>query len=93
MNWEVIFWTCATVGVIAVSAILIFSLISSRNLKKHFNKTEEMHKNIAIGCEAICCGGIYGIVVGVNEKTVNVEIAKDTVITVSKYSVQTIFRN
>ena len=52
-----------------------------------------MHKNIAVGCEAICCGGIYGIVVGVNEKIVNIEIAKDTVITVSKYSVQTIFEN
>lgn len=93
MNWEVIFWTCATLGVIAVATILIFSLISSTNLRKHYNETEAMHKNLVIGCEVICCGGIYGIVVGVDEKTVNIEIAKDTVITASKYSIQTIFGN
>lgn len=37
------------------------------------------------------CGGIYGKVVKVGEETVEVEIAKNTVITVSRYAIQIMY--
>lgn len=48
-----------------------------------------------IGCKVICCGGIYGKVAGINDndEVVNVEIAKATVITISRYAIQTLIKN
>ena len=36
------------------------------------------------------CGGIYGKIVSVAKENVEVEVAKNTVITISRYSIQNI---
>jgi len=40
----------------------------------------EVHTELKIGSKIIFAGGIYGRVVGIEEETVNVEVAKSTVI-------------
>ncbi len=95
MNWEVIFWTCATLLVIVLIVGFGLSMVSAANLKKRRNQLEEVHTELAIGCKVICCGGIYGKVVGINDndEVVNVEVAKGTVITISRYAIQTLMKN
>lgn len=94
MNWEVIFWTCATLFVIVVVVALGLSLVSAKNVRKRRIELEEVHTELAVGCQVICCGGIYGRVVGFDneDETVNVEVAKGTVITISRYAIQTLIK-
>lgn len=94
MNWEVIFWTCATIFVIVVIVALGLAIVSAVNVRKRREELAEVHTELAIGCKVICCGGIYGKVVGINDndEVVNVEIAKGTVITISRYAIQTLIK-
>lgn len=95
MNWEVIGWTCATMFVIVVLVALGISLVSAINVRKRRTELEEVHTELAIGSKVICCGGIYGKVVGINDndEVVNVEVSKATVITISRYAIQTLIKN
>lgn len=95
MNWEVIFWTCATMFVIVIVVALGLAVVSAVNVRKRREELTEVHTELAIGCKVICCGGIYGKVVGINDNDefVNVEVAKGTVITISRYAIQTLLKN
>ena len=95
MNWEVIGWTCATMFVIVIVVALGLSVISAINVRKRRTELEEVHTELAIGCKVICCGGIFGKVVGINDndEVVNVEVAKGTVITISRYAIQSLMKN
>ena len=95
MNWEVIGWTCATMFAIVVVVAFGLSVISAINVRKRRDELEIVHTELAIGCKVICCGGIYGKVVGINDndEVVNVEVAKGTVITISRYAIQTLIKN
>ena len=91
INWEVIIWTCVTLVVIMGVIALILTVISSLNLRKKRNSLSEVHTSLAIGSRILFAGGLYGKVVGFpDEDTVNVEIAKGTVITISTYAIQSI---
>lgn len=94
MNWEVIFWTCATLFVIVVVVALGLSILSAVNVRKRREELAQVHTELAIGYKVICCGGIYGKVVGINDndEVVNVEVAKGTVITISRYAIQTLIK-
>ena len=95
MNWEVIGWTLATMFVVVVVVALGVSVLSAMNVRKRRTELEEVHTELAIGCKVICCGGIYGKVVGINDndEVVNVDVAKGTVITISRYAIQTLIKN
>ena len=95
MNWEVIGWTCGTLFVVVVVVALGLSVISALNVRKRRDELEVVHTELAIGCKVICCGGIYGKVVGINDNddVVNVEVAKGTVITISRFAIQTLIKN
>lgn len=58
---------------------------------KKRNSLSEVHTSLAIGSRILFAGGLYGRVVGFpDDDTVNVEIAKGTVITISRYAIQSI---
>jgi preprotein translocase subunit YajC len=95
MNWEVIGWTCGTMFAVVVMVGLGLSVISAINVRKRREELAEVHTELAIGCKVICCGGIFGKVVGINDndEVVNVEVAKGTVITISRYAIQSLIKN
>ena len=88
INWEVVLWTCVTLAVIMGVIVLIISVISSVNMKKQREKVGKIHTELKIGSKVMFAGGIYGRIVGIEEETVNVDIAKGTVITISRYAIQ-----
>ena len=91
MNWEVIIWTCVTVGVLIGIFGIILTAISAVNMKKRREQMAEMHTTLTIGSKVMFAGGIYGKVVRVGEdEVIGVEIAPKTIIDVSRYAVQAI---
>ncbi len=90
INWEVVLWTCITLGVILGIFALILTFISAKNLKKKRESLGKVHTELKIGSQIMFGGGIYGRVVGIEEETVNVEVAKNTVVKISRYAIQAI---
>lgn len=90
INWEVIGWTCITLAVIMGIIALILAIISAKNVRKRRAELGEVHTELKIGSQVMFAGGIYGKVVGIEEETVNVEVAKSTVIKISRYAIQTL---
>ena len=91
INWEVVIWTCVTLAVIMGVIALILAIVSARNLRKKREDLGEVHTTLSVGSHIMFAGGIYGKVVGFeNDETVNVEVAKGTVITISRYAIQSI---
>lgn len=90
INWEVILWTCITLVVVAGVIGLVLTFISAKNMKKQRSNVEKVHTELHIGSQIMFCGGIYGRVVGVETETVNVEVAKNTVIKISRYAIQSL---
>lgn len=91
MNWEVIIWTCFTVGVLVGIFGIILSAISAVNMKKRREQMAEMHTTLTIGSKVMFAGGIYGKVVRMGEdEVIGVEIAPKTIIDISRFAVQAI---
>lgn len=92
INWEVILWTCVTLAVILGVIGLILAFISAKNMKKRRKELSEVHTGLQIGSKVIFAGGIYGKVVGIEGDTVKVEAAKNMVLTISRYAIQSIIQ-
>lgn len=89
INWEVILWTCVTVGVLVGIFGLILTIISSVNMKKRRKDIGELHTTLAIGSKVIFAGGILGKVVRMgDDEFIGVEVAPKTIIDISRFSIQ-----
>lgn len=70
-----------------IMAILYFFMI--RPNKKRMAEYQKMLDSIKIG-NRILVAGVYGVVKSINEKTLNVEIAKGVVVEVNKNAVASV---
>ena len=52
INWEVIIWTCITIGVLLGIAALILTFISARNIKKKTSELKTLHSDLKPGMKA-----------------------------------------
>ena len=91
INWEVILWTCVTIGVLLGVFVMILSIISAVNMKKRREQVGQIHTTLAVGSKVMFAGGIYGKVVRMGEdEVIGVEIAPKTIIDISRFAVQAI---
>lgn len=90
MNLEVIIWSCVTVGVLIGICGIVLTFISSRNMKKNRESMRELQEGIKVGARIMFAGGIYGRIVKVRNDVIDVEVSKNTVIQISRYSIQNI---
>lgn len=88
MNWEVIGWTCVTVGVLFVICLLVLNIISAMNMKKNREAMKELQEKIEIGARVLFGGGIYGKIVKIKGDVIDVEMAKGLVVQISRYGIQ-----
>lgn len=88
MNWEVILWTCSTVGVIFVVCMLVALILSARNMKKNREAMAELQKNIKPGASIMFAGGFYGKIVKIKDDVIDVEMGKGVIVKISRYSIQ-----
>ena len=88
MNWEVILWTCGTIAVLLIIAALVVSIMSARNMKKSRDRMAQLQTDIKVGASVMFAGGIYGKIVGIKNDLIDVEVSKDVVIQISRYSIQ-----
>ena len=91
INWEVILWTCVTVGVLIGIFGIILTAISASNMRKRRAQMADVHTTLTVGSKVMFAGGIYGKVVRMGEdEVIGIEIAPKTIIDVSRYAVQAI---
>lgn len=90
INWEVVIWTCITVAALLGIIALILMFISSRNIKKKTSELKNLHLELKPGMKVMFCGAIYGKVTKVNGDIVDVEVAKNVVMSVSRYAIQNV---
>ena len=92
INWEVILWTCVTIGVLLGAFGLVLTIISSSNMKKRRQQMADIHTTLAIGSKVLFAGGIYGKVVRMNgdDEVIGVEVAPKVIIDISRFAVQAI---
>ena len=93
MNWEVIGWTCVTVGVLIGICAIVLTFISARNMKKNREAMQELQKKIQIGPRILFGGGIYGKIVKIKDDVIDVELSKGLVIQISRYGIQDVVSN
>lgn len=95
INWEVILWTCVTIGVLLGAFGLVLTIISSSNMKKRRQQMADIHTTLAIGSKVMFAGGIYGKVVRINgdDEVIGVEVAPKTIIDISRFAIQAIEKN
>ena len=93
INWEVILWTCITIGVLMGIFGLILSVISAVNMKKRRQEIGDIHTTLSVGTKVMFAGGIFGKVVRIDEgEIIGVEIAPKTIIDISRFAVQSIIK-
>ena len=91
INWEVILWTCVTVGVLIGIFGIILTAVSATNMRKRRAQMADVHTTLTVGSKVMFAGGIYGKVVRMGEdEVIGIEIAPKTIIDVSRYAVQAI---
>ena len=91
MNWEVILWTCITVGVLLAATGIIIMIISARNMKKRRQEVSDVHTALKVGSKILFAGGLYGRVMKINnDETIDVEISKGVIVKASRYSIRNI---
>ena len=90
MNVTVIIWTCVTVAVLIGLCALVLLFISSRNMKKSREAMRELQGAIKVGARILFAGGIYGKIVRIKNDVIDVEVTKNTVIQISRYSIQNV---
>lgn len=84
MNWEVIKWSALTFIVLAAVLFLAYYLYSAHLMKKQRERIIQQDAMIKPG--KLCSfNGIQGKIVSVGQETCKIEIAKDTIITVSRF--------
>lgn len=88
MNWEIIGWTCVTVGVLFGICMLVLSFLSARNMKKNREAMKELQGKIQIGARVLFGGGIYGKIVKIQGDVIDVEMTKGMVVQISRYGIQ-----
>jgi preprotein translocase subunit YajC len=79
-------WTMITYSIVIIAFLYFFMI---RPNKKRMAEYQKMLDSIRVG-NRVMAAGIYGTVKKVNEKTINVEIAKGVVIEVNKNAVATV---
>ncbi len=87
-----IFASSIVLLVFLIIIALIYFWFSSRGVKKQKEFLEEMHKDLKAGQKVMFAGGLYGKLRRVGNETCDIEVAKDTVIEVSRYAIQEIVK-
>ena len=90
INWDVVMWTCITLGVMIGIFGIVISIISAVNMKRRREQVGKIHTTLKIGSKILFAGGFYGKVVRIDEEdeTIGVEVAPKTIVTVSRFAIQ-----
>lgn len=89
-EWNIILWCLITLGFLVVCFLILYYIISARSLKKRRADLINTLDSLKPGKDILFAGGIKGTIVKAGEEYLDVEIAKNMVITISRLSVSQI---
>lgn len=88
IEWNIIMWCCVTIVALILLFLLVYYFMSARMMKKRRQQVLEINDNIKVG-KRVMFAGMIGKIVEVSEGTeiIKVEIAKNTVVEISRFAV------
>lgn len=91
MNWEVIAYSSATVGVIFSILAIIYYITTAKNIKKQHARYENILKNLKVGDKVVFAGGLVGIIQSIDSDRVFADVkVHRTTLQTTLYSISNI---
>lgn len=92
MNWEVVVYSSATVGIIFAVIGILYYVKTAKNIKKQHARYQEMMESIKPGDDVIFAGGLMGTVQSVDPDRVfaHIKLNGTTTIKATLYSVSNV---
>ncbi|MFM1540479.1 preprotein translocase subunit YajC [Helcococcus ovis] len=88
--WEQIYASSIVFIVFILIIFAIIQIFNILNLKKSRQYYKKLHESIKPGVRIMLNNGIYGTLTRVGEKDVDIEIAKNVIITADRFSIREI---
>lgn len=88
--WEQIYSSSIVFIVFILIIFAIIQIFNILNLKKSRQYYKKLHESIKPGVRIMLNNGIYGTLTRVGEKDVDIEIAKNVIITADRFSIREI---
>lgn len=90
IEWNIILWCLITLGVLVFIFVIGYYIMTSRMMRKRRQQVIEINDNLKVG-KKVMIAGMIGKITKVDGDYVHLEIAKDTIITASRYAIQEVF--
>ncbi len=92
MNWEVVAYSSATVGIILSLLAIVYYLSTAKNIKKQHARYEQLLADIKVGDEVVFAGGLIGTVQSIDAERVfaNIKISGNNTVKATLYSISNI---
>lgn len=90
--WENIYTSAIVFIVFIISIFIIIQIFNYRTLKANRKYYKQLHENIKPGKEVMLNNGIYGKLVNIREKDVDLEISKGVIIKTDRFSIKQIIK-
>lgn len=90
MNWDVILWCCMTIAALVVAFFAVYYVMSAKALRKRRIEFVALQDALKPGKVVLFSGGIKGKIVRVKDEYLDIEVAKELTITISKLAVSDI---
>ncbi|GBG96320.1 preprotein translocase subunit YajC [Lactococcus termiticola] len=77
------------IGFILVGG-LIYSLMSSLELRRRRKRLAELHQRLSVGCEVMFSAGLTGVIHELDEEFCQIRLADQVLVKVSRYAITAI---
>lgn len=88
--WQSILASSIVMIAFIVIIVVIYGLVSLKNVKKQKGHFKDIHKTLQKGQHVVLANGIHGTLKKIEKETVDLEIKSGAVMTVSRYAISDI---
>jgi len=81
MDWIIYF------VIFLIISIVFYVILTFINMKKRQKQFVSLQEELSINMKVVISGGIHGKIIGMNQSTLDVEIARNTIVKVERYAV------
>ncbi len=92
MNWEVIAYSSATVGVIFAVIAIAYYFSTAKTIKKQHSRYEELLNDLKVGNEVVFAGGLIGTIQSIDRDNAlaSIKLTSNQTVKATLYSISNV---